>query len=236
LRIRSPEGKIQPLDDVDADLALEDFLVLIFSLTGVEPERIRLKAGYPLKYLNLSQAKTVADLGLANGDSIIVENGPPGVAAAGDVSGPLFSLPVAKPVPVAPQPQLQPAVTQMRALPQSVPVARAASPPAQSVPSRKVPKTVIGAHAGEKRYQQYEHLHLLCFRRADVASFRPVSLTDDSGTLVRRVVPADNSCLFNSVGYTLHGHSRTRAREIRVCSRWSPDLCLVSDWSITCRN
>lgn len=35
------------------------------------------------------------------------------------------------------------------------------------------------------------------------------------GKIVRRVVNADNSCLFNSVGYVLEGHSRQKAASLR---------------------
>lgn len=38
---------------------------------------------------------------------------------------------------------------------------------------------------------------------ADLGEFHGVPLSDENGKLVRRQVPADNSCLFNSLGYAL---------------------------------
>ena len=38
---------------------------------------------------------------------------------------------------------------------------------------------------------------------------------DNTGILVRRVVPADNSCLFNSIGYNFEGKTKEKSAEIR---------------------
>jgi len=36
------------------------------------------------------------------------------------------------------------------------------------------------------------------------------------GVLMRKVVPADNSCLFTSVGYVLNGEQRLKIKKIRI--------------------
>ncbi|KAG2445283.1 hypothetical protein HYH02_008750 [Chlamydomonas schloesseri] len=59
---------------------------------------------------------------------------------------------------------------------------------------------------------------------------RCVPLADGSGCVVRREIPADNSCLFNSVGYVMH-RSKTRAPHLRnvVAQQVSGDRQTYSD-------
>ena len=33
--------------------------------------------------------------------------------------------------------------------------------------------------------------------------------------MIRRIVPADNSCLFNSIAYVLENRSKTKAEQLR---------------------
>ncbi|KAG2439444.1 hypothetical protein HXX76_004800 [Chlamydomonas incerta] len=59
---------------------------------------------------------------------------------------------------------------------------------------------------------------------------RCVPLADGSGCVVRREIPADNSCLFNSIGYVMH-RSKTRAPHLRnvVAQQVSGDRQTYSD-------
>ncbi|PNW82117.1 hypothetical protein CHLRE_06g274700v5 [Chlamydomonas reinhardtii] len=59
---------------------------------------------------------------------------------------------------------------------------------------------------------------------------RCVPLADGSGCVVRREIPADNSCLFNSIGYVMH-RSKTRAPHLRnvVAQQVSGDRNTYSD-------
>eukprot|EP01095_Lingulamoeba_sp_RSL-Kostka_P012483 TRINITY_DN4974_c0_g1_i1.p1 TRINITY_DN4974_c0_g1~~TRINITY_DN4974_c0_g1_i1.p1 ORF type:complete len:339 (+),score=98.98 TRINITY_DN4974_c0_g1_i1:74-1090(+) len=41
-------------------------------------------------------------------------------------------------------------------------------------------------------------------------------ITGSEGIICRRVVNADNSCLFNAIGYTLFNHSRDLSKELRI--------------------
>lgn len=50
--------------------------------------------------------------------------------------------------------------------------------------------------------------------QSEVAKDEP-SMTDPDGIVVRRVIDADNSCLFNSIGYVLRNHSRKEAPQLR---------------------
>ncbi|KXZ42353.1 hypothetical protein GPECTOR_157g91 [Gonium pectorale] len=57
-----------------------------------------------------------------------------------------------------------------------------------------------------------------------------VPLSDGSGVVVRREIPADNSCLFNSIGYVMH-KSKTRAPHLRnvVARQVAGDRTTYSD-------
>lgn len=50
-------------------------------------------------------------------------------------------------------------------------------------------------NGGEQRFDDYSRSHIV-----DQESF-----VDTPGVLMKKVVPADNSCLFTSVGYVLNG-------------------------------
>ncbi|CAN1339710.1 OVARIAN TUMOR DOMAIN-containing deubiquitinating enzyme 2 [Linum perenne] len=48
------------------------------------------------------------------------------------------------------------------------------------------------------------------------------------GTVVRRVIPSDNSCLFNAVGYVMD-HNKNKAPELRQDKKYSERVMLIYD-------
>ena len=235
--------------------------MLIYSVTGIEPVRQRIRAGYPPRAIDTSRSEsTLAELGIVNGDTLNVEQGSD-VGVAQPLAG-VGAAPTPSQIQQQPAPQgLMAAGTHRhRSLIHVMCVAEqvlrkytiwqcycssndtghaATHANCWCVVILRVScfmllflcythhLTRLFKHCYEWRLA-FMSLILLCSLRflffcmrnnckrplvlttnkqqTDMRGFVPVPLADADGTLVRRVVAADNSCLFNSIGYTLEGH------------------------------
>lgn len=153
--MRGPSGASAVSVQQGGAATLAELRGALAEATGVPPERqAAIRAGFPPKALAGEEAATLLELGVANGDALVLEEGP---------------QPAAPPQNAAPP---QPAALQPAAAP----------PPALRPAAAPVPP---GGGDG-------------AFAAGASGLF-----------VVRRVVDADNSCLFRSVAYLLEGSRST---------------------------
>ncbi|KAH7102387.1 OTU-domain-containing protein [Auriculariales sp. MPI-PUGE-AT-0066] len=192
IRLRHPKGVTTVDVAVDSDSAtVQDLQKIIFSDTEIPPSQQEVKLGYPPRPLTLISELPISSLGLQRGDQLVVTDKGDGghrVSAAGSGIGPtLGGVPISptrtsvkppsasgtapKPQPAAVPAPKKPSTTSS-APPKPQPAARPAPPPQ---PAPTLSRTQSSSGAVE-------------------------TVRTDSGILVHRVVPDDNSCLFASIG------------------------------------
>jgi hypothetical protein len=162
------------------------------------------KAGFPPKPLardNLDA--TLRELKISNGDVLICEeSAAPGIVifhATCCMASPKSAAPCAIAAPLTPRPA----------------VAAADAPAPDSRPSQAGYGGGSAAATNQDRHAQYKTV-----THDDLAA---IDVSQLDGVVVRRVVPADNSCLFNSLRYRTHHSHSMRARS---CD--SPMLLLMT--------
>lgn len=221
------------LNGARSDWSLQQLKNLIESELQVPATQQGLRAGFPpvLIPADTGAATTLAELGVSDGDTLVVEDRGPQAAAPAALS--TVAPPAAAPTAVAPTVELTPpgtaaavdapAVQQLCAMGFSAAEATGAlsatggdvqtavqillgggnSPGGSQVAGAAAVESAApsaAAAAAEQRSCAYPSKGAL------------VAGTD--GSLHRRVVPADNSCLFNAVGYVCDGdrHLSSAAR------------------------
>jgi len=223
LRVRGPGGGAV-LNGVRSDWSLQQLKSLIESELKVPAVQQGLRAGFPPALIPDAAACTLAELGITDGDTMVVEDRGP---QADDPAAPRTAVLPTPVKPVAPATPASadagadaPAVQQLCAMGFSVAEATGAlgaaggdvqaavqmllgggdSPGAQHGPqaaggSAMAPAaSSAAAVAAEQRSRAYPTTGAM--------------VAGVGGCLHRRVVPADNSCLFNSVGYVCDGDRR----------------------------
>lgn len=73
LRLKYKHGQ-QTIDDVDKNMKVDSFLVLITGL--IKESVVTIKSGFPPKPIDLQVDKTLEELGIKNGDNLIIETKP----------------------------------------------------------------------------------------------------------------------------------------------------------------
>ncbi|CCA69782.1 related to OTU1-Yeast OTU Deubiquitinating enzyme 1 [Serendipita indica DSM 11827] len=183
LRIRHPKG----VSTIDIDLESGTVLELqqeIRKVTGILPSLQDVKTGFPPRSITLISELPIASLGLQRGDQLII----------GELK--------ATPTSTAPAPQPQPIERTIasqgtvrkgeNAPPRPQPAPKTIPTPAQPVPtasssstSRAAPPVITPTPTVLGQGAQGDEVET------------------DSGVVVHRIVPDDNSCLFSSVGIVL---------------------------------
>ena len=134
-----------------------------------------------------------------------VENGGT-LASAGDVKP---TQPSSQPVPT---PVVQPQPSQPKQAPTSV---APKTQPTQPAPTTSVPKAEPPNATPKAAAPQAVECTWLKIVTEMVLTLKSAYFGDDDGFVVRRIVKADNSCLFTSLGYVLEGHSREKGLRLR---------------------
>eukprot|EP01092_Planopodium_desertum_P012553 TRINITY_DN5947_c0_g1_i2.p1 TRINITY_DN5947_c0_g1~~TRINITY_DN5947_c0_g1_i2.p1 ORF type:complete len:232 (+),score=2.67 TRINITY_DN5947_c0_g1_i2:87-782(+) len=193
------------LADVPQTITLLELKERIAKETGLASNRQNLKGGFPPKILE-GDDKDIKSLGLQNGDRIIVEER----SGAAPVTVPT-PAPVTKPI-TSPAPI--PAEISTHVPPS--PVKDVVEPPKVASPldeDEELAKA-IALSLAEASGTSEPAKETISVPEPSKETESGIKLTK-SGFLVRRVVDADNSCLFNSIGYLLEGKTRTKAPLIR---------------------
>jgi ubiquitin thioesterase OTU1 len=189
---------------------LEALQAMLAESTGVAPAAQELLAGFPPRPLALPadrSAATVASLGLAPGDALVVRRAagaspaaPPATAPSSRGASPApaaaAAAPAHAPAGMSEDEQLVRAIAASLGedLPPAAPPPPVAAPPA-AAPSAAAPPARPGTSAP-----------------AGSASAEPMP---DGRVVLRRAVADDNSCLFSAVGYVARG-SRAAAPALRA--------------------
>ena len=215
LRVRGPGGGAV-LHGVRSDWSLQQLKSLIESELQVPAAQQGLRAGFPPALIPDAATSTLAELGINDGDTMVVEDRGPQAAAPGP--SPTAAVPAAAALRAAnsttPPPSSAdtdaPSVQQLCAMGFSAAEATGALAAAGGDVGAAVqillgggsPQAARGssvAPAASSAAASAAH------QRSRAYMAQGVVVAGAGGCLHRRVVPADNSCLFNSVGYVCHG-------------------------------
>jgi hypothetical protein len=228
LRVRGPGGGAV-LNGVRSDWSLQQLKALIESELGVPAVQQGLRAGFPPSAIP-DAAGTLAELGIADGDTLVVEDKGPGAAAAPAPAPPAAAAAAAAPaaaaasVPAAADPA---ALQQLAAMGFSAEQAAGALEAASgnleaavqillggggdSPPPRPAAPQQASAAAGGGEAAQHSAAAAAAEQRSRAYPSKGAAVVGAGGSLHRRVVPADNSCLFNSVAYVCEGDRQLSA-------------------------
>eukprot|EP01102_Stenamoeba_stenopodia_P019993 TRINITY_DN7660_c0_g1_i1.p1 TRINITY_DN7660_c0_g1~~TRINITY_DN7660_c0_g1_i1.p1 ORF type:complete len:375 (+),score=82.46 TRINITY_DN7660_c0_g1_i1:167-1291(+) len=153
----------------------------------------KLLVGFPPKELQLKSAEQqLSTIPIVNGDTIILEQ----VENGGTLATVGTSTAEAKPAQ-APTPAQVPAQTPTPTA-QAISAEKSAAQPAPK-PQPEPAKSAPTASAPKAKAPEPVEVYF----------------GDEDGLVVRRIVKADNSCLFTSLGYVLEGHSREKGLRLR---------------------
>lgn len=215
LRARGPGGGAV-LNGVRSDWTLQQLKALVETELQVPAAQQGLRAGFPPALIPDVPVTTLAELGIRDGDTILVEKNAP-QAMAPDTPA------AAEPV-VAPDTATTPIATanasgvqQLRAMgfgaAEATGALSATGDDVQAavqillgggdVPAQ--PAGVAAPAAGGAAPTAGAVAAAAAQQRSRAYSTKGVTVDGVGGSLHRRVVPADNSCLFNSVGYVCEG-------------------------------
>jgi ubiquitin thioesterase OTU1 len=181
------EGRTSEKTSIPADTTLQTIVKTLSEKIGIATSSLQIFTGYPLVQLKGAPSDRISDLGVKNSDVITVRSGSPPSLSANDVIPPL-------PPPAAP-------AAAAAALPVANSDTLISTVHSTSLSSDEWSCQIctfinrISSRSGESRCEMCSTVRL-------VASMR------------RRIIDADNSCLFNSVGF-LVCRSKNIAEELR---------------------
>ena len=230
LRVRGPGGGAV-LNGVRSDWSLQQLKGLIESELQIPAVQQGLRAGFPPALIPDAAACTLSELGITDGDTMIVENRGPQVDTPTAPPTAAHPTPVEPPVapaytPLAPTPASAhvgvepPALQQLCAMGFSAAEATGALGAAGGDVQAAVQMLLGGGDSpGAQRGAQAAGGSALAPEASSAAAVAAeqrslayptmgATVAGGGGRLHRRVVPADNSCLFNSVGYVCDGDRR----------------------------
>jgi ubiquitin thioesterase OTU1 len=204
IRVRDPRGSVFSLTLSELEpLSVKD-LTAMLKEKAVMGDDIEVLSGYPpaviCSSLPSDESRVVSDLNLTRGDTLILR------ACASPHPPPATS------------PSSQPEPTRIK-------VADLPPPPINRIQSSQV------SQPGDEEEDAELALALaasLSESAGAASSQRPAAEAgppkvaptaikmSDGSILVRRIVDSDNSCLFNSVGYLLMNHDKTKSKAIRA--------------------
>jgi ubiquitin thioesterase OTU1 len=170
------EGKASEKTSVSSETTLESFVQLLTTKTGIAGDRMQIMCGYPLALLRGKQTDSLVDIGLKNSDVVTIRAGtPPSMTVETE----------AHPTP-----------------PASSSAPNYASQPQSASASDKIfAGTVFNSYTSSSADEWSCHI---CTFINSVHSGSSSCEMCGSARLVasmkRRIIDADNSCLFNAVG------------------------------------
>eukprot|EP00884_Botryococcus_braunii_P013131 jgi/Botrbrau1/21819/Bobra.0190s0036.2 len=199
-RCRGPMGQVT-LTGLDVNMSLAAFQEVIAEKCGVPAASQEILCGYPQKVLPLpenKEASTLGSLGLASGETLVVRGS---LGAAATTTRTATNVP--QPAQTSSQSSApQPAVLQQKEnLSRQEVLGRRGQPHADALPHQAGPRPRLGT--------------LPTPAPAPPPSFTgEVALPGGAGVMTRRTIAADNSCLFNAVGYVME-HSLEQSQCLR---------------------
>ncbi|KFM28485.1 Ubiquitin thioesterase OTU1 [Auxenochlorella protothecoides] len=208
LRVRGPRG-LATLPSVDPTTSTSEFRNLLESATGIPALRQEVLAGFPPRPLDLTSDVSITVLGIKAGDMLTVRES---VQALREPAGEEQHTETASEVSTL---HAMEAMDEDEALARAIaasldePAAASQAPPAQPRPAPAVSRPATRIHTlASASGRDSGEAHAAPPPGAEV-------MLPDGSCLVRRVIDADNSCLFNAVGYTMESGLRYKAPVLR---------------------
>eukprot|EP00903_Cladosiphon_okamuranus_P018880 g17366.t1 len=209
---------------LDDGTTLSELKGVIASKTGIDVERIQVKAGFPPKNVSGSDGDPVATLGVTTGSALTVL----------ELAAPPAPSPA--PPPPAPTPAAAPASSDCNPTPPAPPQLQRVDPGlAQSLVEMGFPQE-IAEGALEVAGGDFDTALEMCMSgdlshfitgtglaappppagEAAAAANTATTTATTAPKMVRRIIDADNSCLFNAVGYVLRRKRKVGAELRRM--------------------
>lgn len=202
-RIRSASKGTQHLQNINSKTtSFFQFLEIISAHTGIPPEQQRLLYGYPPRLWSGTKDALLNDLtkqgSISNGELITVEQ-------CSDSQNMQRSL---LPSSTSSTTALVPPITKTNENSQKIASSISTSMTTSASPNSTATAAVVTPSSRTATPSSVN-------AKDSAVAVSDTSGVSGEGTFVRRVMDADNSCLFNSIGYVLEGHSRNKWQQLR---------------------